>query len=125
MVESWIARCGGAASQVAALGCFLAAAARSRADVEHAYQRDLRAAIRLDRAFDAFARRRRMPAASLAAQLRASQAAWLTYARSQCGFEGGSSFGGSGTDLLEAACRDRLNRQRLAELEKAAGLLKR
>jgi len=44
---------------------------------------------------------------------------------SQCSFEGDSSFGGSGTDILDAACHYRLNSQRLSELNAAYELLNR
>jgi len=56
--------------------------------------------------------------------LEASQAAWLRYSACQCAFEGGSSFGGSGTDVLEAECHYRLS-LRIAELRAAAKLLRR
>jgi len=44
---------------------------------------------------------------------------------SQCALEGGVAFGGSGTDILEAQCRYRLNVIRLSELQAAIRLLER
>jgi uncharacterized protein YecT (DUF1311 family) len=113
--------CEGAPTQLDAYGCYRDSADKSRAEVERAFERSLRTATRLD----ADARRRHMPRSMLAAQLRASQAAWRSYSKAQCALEGGASFGGSGTDVLEAACRYRLNAQRLAELKAADELLKR
>jgi uncharacterized protein YecT (DUF1311 family) len=113
-------RCDGASTQAETLGCYLAAAAKSRADVDRAFRRNLRTSIKLDRQFNAFARSKGIAGSSLSAQLKASQSAWIRYSQSQCSFEGGSSFGGSGTDILDAACHYRLNSKRSAEL-KAAG----
>ena len=117
--------CEGAATQVETLTCYLDAATKSRADVERAFEQNLRKAIALDRDFNADARLHRAPRSSLAAHLKASQAAWLRYSHWQCSFEGSSSVGGSGTDILEAACHYRLYSQRLSELRAAGQLLNR
>ena len=119
------ARCEGASTQVETENCYTAAAERSRAEVERAFERNLRTAAAMDSDFNAYARGRHILGSILAQQLKASQAAWLRYSQSQCSFEGGSSFGGSGTDILEAACHYRLNSQRLLELKAAAQLLNR
>lgn len=113
--------CQGAATQLDAYGCYLDAAGQARVEVERAFAASLRTATRLD----ADARRHHMRGSKLAAQLRASQAAWLRHSRAQCAFEGATSFGGSGTDVLEAACRYRLNTSRLSDLKAADGLLNR
>ncbi|HEY1606520.1 MAG TPA: lysozyme inhibitor LprI family protein [Allosphingosinicella sp.] len=105
--------------------CYRAAAARSRGEVERAFERNLRTATALDREWNAFAQAHRIRGSSLAGQLKASQAAWLSYSQSQCSFEGGTSRGGSGTDILEAACHYRLNSHRLSELQEDRKLLNR
>ena len=66
-----------------------------------------------------------MPSPSLVERLKLSQTAWLQYSDVQCGFEGETSFGGSGTDILNAECRYRMNSNRLKELEAARQLLER
>ena len=108
-----------------AIICFQAETAKSRRQMERAFERDLRAATAFDKEFNAFARARRMPASHLAVQLKASQAAWLSYSRSQCSLEGGTSAGGSGTASLDAACHYRLNLQRLSDLQEGWRLLNR
>jgi uncharacterized protein YecT (DUF1311 family) len=57
--------------------------------------------------------------------LEASQAEWLKYSDAQCSFEGETSFGGSGTDILAAQCHDRLNIRRISELNAAYALINR
>jgi len=117
-------RCTGASTQAETLGCYAAAAAKSRAEVERAFERNLQTARALDREWNAHASHHILGSV-LRKQLKVSQAAWLSYSQSQCSFEGGSSFGGSGTDILDAACHYRLNSQRLSELNAAYKLLNR
>ena len=52
-----------------------------------------------------------------ASSLNSSQAAWEKYAEAQCHYEADKNFGGSGGWDREAQCKDRLNRQRSAELQ--------
>lgn len=118
-------RCDGLAPQVRVLGCFLDAAKKSRLHVDRAFNRALRAAVALEKEQNAFARPRKLPTAVLVRDLKAAQAAWLSYSMSQCALEGGVAFGGSGTDILEAQCRYRLNVIRLSELQAAIRLLER
>ena len=119
------AMCEAASPNAAKLGCYVGAAATARSEVERAFERSLRRAMAFDRDANSFARLHRTRSSILARQLRASQSAWSAYSRYECLFEGGSSFGGSGTDILEAACRCRLYKRRLAELDAAARLLDR
>jgi len=109
-------QCGGAATRAETLSCYLRAAARSRAEVDRAFERDVQRANALDHAASG---------SSLENGLRASQAEWIRYSNAQCSFEGQSSFGGSGTDILVAACQDRLNSARSSELNSARALLNR
>jgi uncharacterized protein YecT (DUF1311 family) len=118
-------RCEETGSGLEKLNCYLGAAAKSRTKVERAFERNMQSAIALDRNFNAYAKSNKIPGSSLAADLKTSQAAWLRYSKSQCSFEGGSSFGGSGTDILEAICHHRLNLLRLSELNAAEKLLDR
>ena len=53
---------------------------------------------------------------SFEAQARDSQEAWTKYAKRQCEFEEGTSFGGSGGGDFGAECRLRLSKQRAEEL---------
>jgi uncharacterized protein YecT (DUF1311 family) len=95
-------QCEAASTKAETESCYVAAAAKARAEVERAFERELRTAIAQDIEFNAFARLHHMPGSTLAVQLNASQAAWRRYSQSQCSFEGGSSFGGSGTDIIDA-----------------------
>jgi uncharacterized protein YecT (DUF1311 family) len=119
------AQCEAASPEAAKFPCYIKAAERANREVDRALMQNLRSAARLDAEFNRFARRHRIPGSTLARQLRSSQEAWTQYSRSECAFEGGSSFGGSGTDVLEAACHYRLGAARLAELDAAARLLSR
>jgi uncharacterized protein YecT (DUF1311 family) len=86
----------------------------------------MQTALVLDKKFSAFTKAQHMPASSsLAKWLQSSQLAWVRYSQSQCAFEGGTSFGGSGTDILDAECHQRLNSKRIAELNAAYDLLNR
>lgn len=107
------------------LGCFLDAAKKSRLQVDRAINQALQAAVAEEKQYNTFGRSRHLPNAVLVRDLKASQAAWLIYSKSQCALEGGVAFGGSGTDSLEALCRYRLNVIRLSELRAAIDLLKR
>jgi uncharacterized protein YecT (DUF1311 family) len=118
-------RCEETGSGLEKFNCYLGAAANSRAKVEQAFERNLRSAIAFDRDFNGYAQSKNILGTSLAADLRQSQTAWRRYSKSQCSFEGGSSFGGSGTDILETICHHRLNLLRLYELNAAEKLLKR
>jgi len=93
--------------------------------VDRAFNRALQAAVALEKEQNAFARPRKLPIAVLVRDLKAAQAAWLSYSMSQCALEGGVAFGGSGTDILEARCRYRMNVIRLSELRAAIRLLER
>ncbi|MDT8760111.1 DUF1311 domain-containing protein [Sphingomonas psychrotolerans] len=116
-------RCDGLAPQVRVLGCFVDAAKTSRLEVDRTLNRALQAAAALENPYNAFARSRSLPNADLVRDLKAAQTAWLSYSMSQCALEGGVAFGGSGTDILEAQCRYRLNVIRLSELRAAIRLL--
>lgn len=112
-------RCDQESSQAKTFSCYFELAATSRAEVQRAFDRSLESAMARDREFNAYPRAQGMPSASLAERLKLSQTAWLQYADAQCGLEGETSFGGSGTDILDAACRYRMNSNRLKELEAA------
>jgi len=113
-------------TQVETLNCYIAAAARSHSEVQRLYRRDMQTALALDKEIAAFAKAHHMPASpSPAKWLQSSQLAWIRYSRSQCAFEGGTSVGGSGTDILDAECHQRLNSKRIAELNAAYDLLNR
>ncbi|MES2057120.1 MAG: lysozyme inhibitor LprI family protein [Pseudomonadota bacterium] len=118
-------RCDGAATNAERDGCYLDAARKLRAKVERSFERNLRTAVVLDRKFNAFAKAGHIHRSSLAVKLKTSQAEWLKYSQSQCSLEGGTSFGGSGTDSLEARCHYRLNALRLSELRATNHLLSR
>lgn len=118
-------RCHNASPHAAMLSCYLASVATSQTLVQRAFVQNLRSAEDVDSQFNADAQLHNRSGSSLAGQLRTSQAAWLRYAASQCAFEGASSFGGSGTDILEAECRYRMNVARLRELKAATELLTR
>ncbi len=120
-----VEQCKDTATQAETLSCLVAATARSHAALQRIYERDLRKALDLDSKFSAFAKDHHAVGSSLADHLRASQKAWLRYSQAQCALEGGSSFGGSGTDILEANCHYRHNSQRIAELNAAYVLLNR
>lgn len=117
-------RCDGASPQAAVLGCYLALAARSQTAVRRTFEQSLQTAEAHDEATSAYARHHASDSSSFE-QLKASQAAWLKYSASQCAFERASSFGGSGTDILEAECRYRINAARLRELTTATALFNR
>ena len=117
--------CEQAASGGETLDCYLKAAADSRAKVDLVFAQTLRSATDLDGDFNAYVPSTTKFRSSLAADLRKSQKAWLRYAHSQCSFEGGTSFGGSGTDILKAQCHYRQYQLRLAELNAVGELLKR
>ena len=118
-------RCGEASSQAETFSCYFDLAVTSRAEVQRGFERNLQSAMAQDREFNAYSSAHGMLRASLAKRLRTSQAAWLQYSDAQCGFEGGSSSGGSGEDILDAACHYRMNSSRLKELEAARELLER
>ena len=118
-------RCDAASTQIESLGCYLDAAATSRAAVRRAFHRDLQRAITRDRDFGAYAHAHGMLGLSLAQRLRISQVAWLKYSDVQCSLEGQSSLGGSGEDIHQAECHYRLNSGRLAELKATHELLNR
>jgi uncharacterized protein YecT (DUF1311 family) len=118
-------RCSDASSQAETLSCYFDLAATSRAEVQRAFERNLQSAMAQDREFNAYSSAHGMLDASLVKRLRTSQAAWLQYSDAQCGFEGGSSSGGSGEDILDAACHHRMNASRLQELEAARELFER
>ncbi len=108
----------------AAVGaCYLAAADRERIKVERVFRQRLREATTLDNSVVGPDASKPPYIPHLAAHLRLSQAAWMRYVGAQCTFEGGVSFGGSGTDMLRDECRYRLYKQRLAELIAARRLL--
>jgi len=96
-------RCQDASPNTAVLTCYLALAARSQAAMKLAFEQSLRTAEAIDRQATAYARDH-VSGSPFVEQLRASQASWLEYSASQCALEGASSFGGSGTDILQAKC---------------------
>ena len=116
-------------TQVEAEECFASAAVKSRGEVDREFERDLRNAA----AFDASVRADPVMAShpmvgfglSLTEDLKVSQAAWVKYSNAQCMFEGRTSLGGSGTDILKAACHNRQNLSRLTELRAADKLARR
>ncbi|MBI5941085.1 MAG: DUF1311 domain-containing protein [Caulobacterales bacterium] len=116
--------CASASSQVETLSCFLELAAASSVEVRRAFNQVLQSTSAPDSDFkgDAPVLGER---GSSARHLRGSQVAWLNYSDAQCSFEGGTSNGGSGEDILEAECHYRLNLRRLAELQSAKELLNR
>jgi uncharacterized protein YecT (DUF1311 family) len=118
-------QCDRASSQAETFSCYFELAATSRAEVQRAFDRSLESAIARDRELKAYPHARDMPSASLVERLKRSQTAWLQYSDAQCGLEGETSFGGSGTDILNAKCRYRMNSNRLEELEAARQLLER
>lgn len=112
-------------TQAETLSCYTPAAARLRSEVQRAFQRNLRTATFPDNGSNGFARRRRIAASSLVERLKGSQAAWIKYVDAQCSYEGQSSLGGSGQDILRAKCLYRANRTRLFELDTARQLFAR
>jgi uncharacterized protein YecT (DUF1311 family) len=118
-------RCEEVAPQLEKLACYLGAAKRLQVELDHMLAQNLRTAAILDKEWKIAVRSGHITGSSLVEQVKASQRAWISYARSQCALEGGSSFGGSGSDILEAACHYRQNVARLSELKAAARLLGR
>lgn len=113
-------RCEEMSPNAAVGACYLAAAAREQAKVERAFQRRVREARAMD---DRTGADPKLMIPRLAAHLRVSQAVWTRYVAAQCYFEGGTRFGGSGTDMLRDECRYRLYKQRLSELDAARDLM--
>lgn len=116
-------RCDEMSPNAAVGACYLAAADRERIKVERAFRQRPREAAALDNSVVGPAAPKPPYIPHLVAHLRLSQAAWTRYVAAQCTFEGGVSFGGSGTDMLHDECRYRLYKQRLAELTAARKLL--
>jgi uncharacterized protein YecT (DUF1311 family) len=121
-------RCEDVSIQAETLGCFLAAAATSRAEMQQTYRRNLRSAMFLERKYNSFIKSQTnlksvLPRSTLVRQLQASQKAWLMYSRAECGFQGETFFGGSGQDITDAECQFHLNLKRVDELNAAYKLL--
>jgi|SRR5579884_32710 len=109
-------------TQAETLSCYTAAAAKARSEVQRALRENLRVASSLDRDTS---RWDRGTDSSSAERLKSSQSAWLKYVDAQCSYEGQSSAGGSGEDILRARCLYRANRMRAAELKAARQLYAR
>ncbi len=109
--------CDGLSPHSAQIACRDRVAAGSRARMLRALDANRRNARALDAEYGAdFKDAATDGRSGFLDRLNASQAAWDKYAKAQCDYESGKSFGGSGGWDLLALCADRLNRQRLAEL---------
>ena len=120
--QSSLPECDRMAPHSLVISCFERAAASSRAKVEEAFQRILKAAKKADLNYRRFEGRVDV---SLQDYLNRSQSAWIEYSDKQCLLEGGTSRGGSGTDDLNARCHYRMNRRRLSDLKTALQLIDR
>jgi hypothetical protein len=98
------------------IACRDAIAAESRKKMLAALAANAKNAAAAQAQYDSIAKVAADAVPALPERLKASQAAWEKYAQAQCDYEAGKSFGGSGGWDFEAMCKDRLNRQRLSEL---------
>ncbi len=114
-------QCDNEPTQAATFGCYTKLAGQLRNEIESAFRQRLAEASTAD----ADARSSDHDGPHLAEGVRLSQVAWDNYVDAECGFEGQTSFGGSGDDILQMACRARLDMQRLTDLNAAHHLLQR
>jgi len=121
-------KCEELSPDAAVIACYERAAANSRDKVDKAFDRVLKSAERADVEVRSFERQSHVtiePRAGLVSFLRRSQAAWIEYSDKQCGLEGSTSHGGSGTGSLNAECHYRMNLRRLSDLKTALELIQR
>jgi uncharacterized protein YecT (DUF1311 family) len=114
-------QCDNEPTEAATFGCYAKAEKQLRGKVENVFRQRLTDAT----IADADARKAHVDGPQLAEGMRLAQAAWEKYVDAECGFEGQTSFGGSGDDILRMECRVRLGAQRLAVLNAAHRLLER
>jgi uncharacterized protein YecT (DUF1311 family) len=108
--------CGEFGAHAEEIACRDAIAAKSRKEMLAALATNAKNAAAAQADYDSSVKDQTIKVPTLPARLNASQAAWEKYAQAQCDYEAGKSFGGSGGWDFEAKCEDRLNRQRLSEL---------
>jgi uncharacterized protein YecT (DUF1311 family) len=102
---------------LAAAECWYAAGNAADAELNTVWPGVLKAARDADKGFSPTPRKDR---ASAAADLLASQRAWLKFREAQCALESDYAQGGSLQNVLVGQCRTALTRQRIKQLQEIA-----
>lgn len=124
-IKAALSKCGELGAHAESIACKEDLAAKAVSEVDQLVAQYLAVAKRLDAEYRSAFKSSTPPPDSFESQARDSQEAWARYAKRQCEFEEGTSFGGSGGGDFGAECRLRLNKQRADDLRTALQLASR